>query len=765
MARRYTISVLIEGKDKLSSVMNSIATGAMERLGHKVTDLIQQLPQMAIEMVELGARAETAQNRFVKFAGGAEEAAALLEAFQDAADGTVPRLDAMSSAARLLQMGLVGNAEEMELMTAIAVKLGNQTMTAGDRIADFSMLLANQAVRRLDNFGMSSGKVRERVNELTESIEGLSREEAFKIAVMEEGRKALGILGDTSGLAQTKIDKLKAAVEDAKVSIGEMAVEALGAVDDFDAFTESIRTAPERLFATVKQLSILADSALTAAEAFLKGEDATAAFDHALKTGTMTTKTYLDTIPQVEGAIDGWMMATQAATIDTEELSDTLKELTSTTHDTTVSLETLIASFNWPPDWNTNQAKASQLAKDHAASLFELSQSLMDVTAAQAAEMAISQLNIAFEMGKITTNEYRSAVANLQLTYGLATQESIMLSENMMALADQLAMGYISLEEYNVGITALLDTIPPTTSEIEQLSLETERLAREAEAAAAMTGDIFVEALALATEETDFMSMALFQAADAAGADADTLLDLANTLGLYTDVELEAAIATVVLRTALDDLGEAVATGKMTMEDAMTALQDLIISMPTATDLMQRQSRVTHRVTMNRQRMTQADREAAAAERDLARAMAHTGDVFMDFLPTAAEDADAWAMSLLNAADAAGASAEALALLGGALGIYSEEQVEAALASAALQIKIEELGAAIAAETMGYEAAIEQLMQFKEQFLPLIAASEEAATGGNGDVTNNNFSMTVNTGADSSSVIQDYEVLQALANV
>ena len=212
MAKRYIISVLIEGKDRLSSVMDSITKGAMERIGHKVTELIQQLPQMAIEMVELGASAEAARYRFTRFAGSASEAEALLDAFQRGADGVTSEMDAMSSAARLLQMDLVDDAAEMELVAAMATKLGDQTMDAGSRISDFAMMLANQSIPRLDNFGISSGRVRERIKELQDQFEDMTREQAFQSAVMEEGQEALDTLGDTSTMTATEIDKLKARI-------------------------------------------------------------------------------------------------------------------------------------------------------------------------------------------------------------------------------------------------------------------------------------------------------------------------------------------------------------------------------------------------------------------------------------------------------------------------------------------------------------------------------------------------------------------------
>lgn len=86
----------------------------------------------------------------------------------------------------------------------------------------------------------------------------------------------------------------------------------------------------------------------------------------------------------------------------------------------------------------------------------------------------------------------------------------------------------------------------------------------------------------------------------------------------------------------------------------------------------------------------EAAAEHAERQRELAAA---TGDYFVKAIE--AEDATIDTnQALFDAADASGASAEQLAILGGALGLYSEEAVEAALQTALIQAKINELAEA-----------------------------------------------------------------------
>ena len=75
---------------------------------------------------------------------------------------------------------------------------------------------------------------------------------------------------------------------------------------------------------------------------------------------------------------------------------------------------------------------------------------------------------------------------------------------------------------------------------------------------------------------------------------------------------------------------------------------------------------------------------------------------------------EAMVESLYQAADAAGASASTLALLAAATGDYTDAQIGAALKTAALQEKIEGMGAAIATGDTSVQAAIEELRTFSD---------------------------------------------------
>lgn len=236
MTERFTVEVDITAKDKTSNALNGVKagfkeafseviTGAMRRAGESALDFAKQLPAMVVDLGKLGVQVQTAERRFTQFAGSEERAAEMLEAFNLGTDNTVDKMSAMGSAAKLLQMGLVENGSEMEQVAAMATRLGDQTQDAGSRIADFAALLANQSIPRLDNFGISSGEVRRRIDELLKSGQALSREQAFKMAVMEQGAKALDTLGDTADLTSTQIGAFTASLETMRQEFGKIVAE------------------------------------------------------------------------------------------------------------------------------------------------------------------------------------------------------------------------------------------------------------------------------------------------------------------------------------------------------------------------------------------------------------------------------------------------------------------------------------------------------------------------------------------------------------
>ncbi len=223
----YAVNIIISTRDKTSQAAKAASKSLLSLQNAAklvaVAYAAVRVAQKGIEFVKLGAQAEAAEFRLTRFAGGAAEATEYLEALGRGTDGTVDRMTGMIQASRMLSTHMVQNTDEMEIAGAMVAKLGVQTWTTERRMSSLTMLLANQSIRRLDDFGLSVEAVRKRQKELEE--QGLSTEQAFKTAVFDEAQVALATLGDTSELASTKLARIGAAWRNARDGLALYAAE------------------------------------------------------------------------------------------------------------------------------------------------------------------------------------------------------------------------------------------------------------------------------------------------------------------------------------------------------------------------------------------------------------------------------------------------------------------------------------------------------------------------------------------------------------
>ena len=153
--------------------------------------------ETAIQIDDVSQSAERAYLTFQRLAGS--EAPEAMDRLREATRGAANDQDLMAGATRFLTMRLADNIAEASRMAEVATQLGMaMSMPGGPTAAmsDFALLLANQSIQRLDQFGISSGAVRARIDELVTSQSGLNRETAFTIAVMEQAEEAMRRVGE-----------------------------------------------------------------------------------------------------------------------------------------------------------------------------------------------------------------------------------------------------------------------------------------------------------------------------------------------------------------------------------------------------------------------------------------------------------------------------------------------------------------------------------------------------------------------------------------
>jgi hypothetical protein len=84
-----------------------------------------------------------------------------------------------------------------------------------------------------------------------------------------------------------------------------------------------------------------------------------------------------------------------------------------------------------------------------------LASSLKDATGAQVAQAAISELGGLLAEDKITIDEYKTAVTQTQLAFGLADEASIRLSEGVLDLVSKFGEGKVGADKFDESLLSL----------------------------------------------------------------------------------------------------------------------------------------------------------------------------------------------------------------------------------------------------------------------------------------------------------------------
>ena len=234
-----------KGATKQTKGFNLAQAAAKLGLAAMTVQLLKQIPQLA----NLGFKYKNAQIALAAYAGSAETATAITEAVSDAAGGAISKFAAVTNATRLLSLGLATNADEAAQLTKTAITLG---ATMGKDVQgafeEFTLLLANQSILRLDTYGISGAKVREEMARLAAEFPELDRSARFNNATMTIAAEKMEKLEKAGFQAVSSIDRLGAVVENVKLSAAEFVAEGvLPATDGLTGVADATKAANEKL--------------------------------------------------------------------------------------------------------------------------------------------------------------------------------------------------------------------------------------------------------------------------------------------------------------------------------------------------------------------------------------------------------------------------------------------------------------------------------------------------------------------------------------
>lgn len=404
------------------------------------------------ELAQLGAQSLRTKAAFEAISGGADAASANLEAMKVATRGALSEQQAMASANQLMQMGLANNSEELGNMAEMATRLGSAMgKDAAASLEEFALLLANQSIPRLDTFGISAGKVRLRINELTSSVEGMTREQAFMQAVTEEGQASMERLGPAVDDAALAFERGEATIADFTAELGERLAPAISEAVEAgvllltwsEQVDEALQLQSETLITTAssyEEYVVGTLGALVAANRFDEGLARNA------QQGLLNAETNLELANtlgvlsqaefEVAQAVDAVSRTTDTATVGMANAADVMRG----------STDAALAAAAASGEFAAAQALAAQDSAD-------LATSLKDATSGQIASRLIGML----DPEKMGADAYGAAVADIGLSFGLMDEKSIALAENMDALAESIESGVIPAEDADEALRALIE--------------------------------------------------------------------------------------------------------------------------------------------------------------------------------------------------------------------------------------------------------------------------------------------------------------------
>ena len=211
------------GDDSLRSL--SGLGGAVSSIGWAAA--ITGAIALGTQLYTVGRASQVANNTFQQLQGSADQASASLALMRDATNFTVPDTTLMSISNLYTQMGLATDPSEVARLAEMGSTLGMAMgSSAEEAMQTFSQLLANQSIELLDTFGISSGKVRERIEELQTANKGLARDQAFVTAVLEEGALAMDRLGESTQKNVSAISQLGTRFQNLIAEMGQPIVNA-----------------------------------------------------------------------------------------------------------------------------------------------------------------------------------------------------------------------------------------------------------------------------------------------------------------------------------------------------------------------------------------------------------------------------------------------------------------------------------------------------------------------------------------------------------
>lgn len=466
----YRVNIVISSKDQTSQAASTASKGMVDL--SKAAKLAAaafvafKVAQQGIEFAKFGAEVQRASNSVnnlaASFGSSGDE---IIASMQEASDYTIDRMTAMSAANKAMLLGVADSPEAFGELADIATKLGRAMgQDAAKSIDDFVVAAGRQSKMIADNLGLTVSaedayqRYAAQLGKTSDQLSDTEKKQAFLNEMLRQGRENVKRLDDGTTDLATRFEQLSAAAKDAKAAVGEtLAVELAETADALEAvglelpqtrtLLEEVTKATLNNFFGLDQLQVglkawaeqqrenntqiaISDAQLAQSSAIYEQ------YTQAIAQSSDTTSRYSEAVTSYTSISYLAADATLAHVESQDSLQYRVLESIAAQEAEAEALAALTAS--------TNEAAISQN---------NLAISLKDATDAQIAQAALSDLGEMLKEDKITLEQYNTAANEVMLTFGLATPESIALTEKLSMLNTYLADGKIDAENYADALT------------------------------------------------------------------------------------------------------------------------------------------------------------------------------------------------------------------------------------------------------------------------------------------------------------------------
>lgn len=469
---------------------------------------------------EQGAAMSRAESQFENLAESIDSTAdALLVRLKDATKGMMSDADLIAQAGQIMSLGLGKTEDDVVRLATVVGELGwdmNQTI----------LTLANNSKMRLDALGLSI----EDVDAKTEKFiaQGKSMDEAFDLAVLEAGEEKIALLGSAADTAAGKLKMVKTAVENMQNAFIQGAAEGFADSISGDELADGLGDAADDAERLGTAIGELVAGAMPVAVAM-----AEKIADYLSQIGESVSFEQ-----DLQALVDAGLM-TEAGRKHARNMWIGIDDgFTGTAPEAKAAVEKMVATMLTALDEATTQAD-----------LWEKAQEMM------------------FRGGDNSNYATTEAGKEAGESYWEAFAKSVGEAGTVKALPDALV-------RMNLDAISEAEALAQEQAEAYAEALEEQMAAQMARMAE--TGDTFSTAFA------DFMdpdtaidfNQVLYDSADAAGASAGALAALKIATGELTEEQARAVLQQAAMIDYAEQLGEAMVSGGLSADDAVTMLMD-----------------------------------------------------------------------------------------------------------------------------------------------------------------------------------------------